>query len=83
MKNVAGFHSLLFATGLFSGGGVRLRKDFGIIVRQNEGCSIVGTKRVESCVLEVVVKEALRGLYCDCAIRRFERTLCFVVDRRH
>jgi len=74
MKNVAGFHSLLFATGLSSGGVLRVRRDFGIIVRQNEGCSIVGTNRVESYLLEVVVKGALRGLYCDCAIRRFERS---------
>jgi len=72
MKNVAGFHSLLFAARCSSADGVRVLNDFGIIVRQNEGCSIVGTKRVESCLLEVVAKEALRGLYCDCAIRRLD-----------
>lgn len=72
IKNVAGFHSLLFATGLSSDGVLRVRRDLGIIVRQNEGCNIVGTNRVESCRLEVVVKEALRGLYCDCAISQFD-----------
>jgi len=72
IKNVAGFHSLLFVTGVSSACGLRVRNDFGIIVRQNLGCSIVGTNRVESCLLEVVVKGALRGLYCDCAINRFD-----------
>lgn len=69
MKNVAGFHSLLFAVGLSSAGVLRVRNDFGIIVRQNEGCNIVGTNRVESCSREVVVKGALRGLYCGRAVR--------------
>ena len=48
MKNVAGFHSLLLAAGLSSAGGVRVLRDLGIIVRQKDGCNIVGTNRVES-----------------------------------
>lgn len=54
MKKVAGFHSLLF--GFASASVVRdlVRNDFGIIVRQKSGCSIVGRNRVDACLLAIM-----------------------------